>query len=179
MKNVIYVMIGIIVGLLAGLLIAGGIKLTSKLPEGDPVTLLPTSTPNSIVVYITGAVAKSGVYTLPDGSRVQDLIDAAGGFIPGAKEDQINLAALLWDGAQIIVPGMNDEGHISSGRININSATAEELETLPGIGRTAAQSIVEYRIQHGPFQTIQDIQNVPGIGPATFDKIKDLITVGP
>jgi competence protein ComEA len=175
MKTVLYITIGILVGLL----VAGAIWLTVKSPTGTPVTLLPTATPPLITVYITGAVASPGVYTLPDGSRIEDLVEAAGGFAPGARQDKVNLAALLWDGVQIDIPGENTEENYFGGRININTASVEELETLPGIGPTAAQEIVEYRLQHGPFRTIQDIQNVPGIGPATFAKIENYITVGP
>jgi competence protein ComEA len=71
-----------------------------------------------------------------------------------------------------------DTSHVNAGRVNINTATVPELDALPGIGPTTAQSIVDYRLEHGLFQTIQDIQNVPGIGPATFDGIKDYITTG-
>jgi competence protein ComEA len=124
-------------------------------------------------------VATPGVYSLPEGSRVEAAVQAAGGFLPGAEQNNINLAMLLTDGQQINVPGIVDTSHVNVGRVNINSATVSELDTLPGIGPTTAQSIVDYRTQHGLFQVIQDIQNVPGVGPATFELIKDYITVGP
>ena len=130
-----------------------------------------------LTVYVSGAVAIPGVYTLPDGSRVDAAVQAAGGFVPGAEPERINLAAFLEDGQQIDVPGIISTNHVNAGRVNINTATVSELDALPGIGPTTAQTIVDYRLQHGPFQIIQDIQNVPGIGPATYDRIKDYITV--
>jgi competence protein ComEA len=132
-----------------------------------------------VTVYVSGAVATPGVYTLSEGSRVDSAIQAAGGFIAGAEQDRINLATPLVDGEQINVPGLVDTSRINAGRVNINTATVSELDALPGIGPTAAQAIVDYRIQNGNFETINAIQNVPGIGPATFDRIRDYITVGP
>jgi competence protein ComEA len=166
-------------GLLIGLLAAGIIWLTASKPRGEPVTLLPTSTSGALTVYVSGAVATPGVYTLPDGSRLDAAVQAAGGLLPGAEAEKINLAALLEDGQQIEVPGVIDTGHINAGRVDINTASASELDALPGIGPTTAQAIVDYRLQNGPFQFIQDIQKVPGIGPTTYDRIKDYITVGP
>jgi competence protein ComEA len=163
---------------LIGLLAAGIIWLAASRPRGEAVTLLPTATPGMLTVYVSGAVAAPGVYTLPAGSRVDAAVQAAGGFIPGAEQESINMAKPLEDGQQIDVPGIVDTSHINAGRVNINTATATELDALPGIGPTTAQSIVDYRLQNGPFQAIQDIQNVPGIGPATFDGIKDYITIG-
>jgi competence protein ComEA len=175
MKNLLNIVFGILVGLLA----AGIILLAGSRPRGNPVTLLPTSTPGLLTVYVSGAVATPGVYSLPEGSRVEAALLAAGGLTSNAETESINQAALLEDGQQIDVPGNVDTSHITVGRVNINTATAVELDALPGIGPTAAQAIIDYRLQHGPFQFIQDIQKVPGIGPASFDKIKDYITVGP
>jgi competence protein ComEA len=167
------------IGVLIGLLAAGGLWLVASRPLGDPIALLPTSTPGMLTVYVSGAVATPGVYSLPEGSRVDAAIQAAGGFIPGAEPESINLAALLEDGQQIDVSGIVSTSHVNAGRVNINTATVSELDALPGIGPTTAQMIVDYRLQHGLFQIIQDIQNVPGIGPATYDRIKDYITLEP
>ena len=175
MKTIINITYGVLIGLLA----AGIIWLSVSRPRGEVVTLLPSATPGLLTVYISGAVATPGVYSLPEGSRVEAAVQAAGGFLPGAEQNNINLAMLLTDGQQINVPGIVDTSHVNVGRVNINSATVSELDTLPGIGPTTAQSIVDYRTQHGLFQVIQDIQNVPGVGPATFELIKDYITVGP
>jgi competence protein ComEA len=174
MKTVLNIAYGILIGLLA----AGVIWLTASRPRGEAVTLLPTATPGMLTVYVSGAVATPGVYPLPAGSRVDAAVQAAGGFLPGAEQESINLANLLEDGQQIDVPGIVDTSHVNAGRVNINTATVAELDALPGIGPTTAQSIVDYRLQNGPFQAIQDIQNVPGIGPATYDRIKDFINIG-
>jgi competence protein ComEA len=110
---------------------------------------------------------------------VEAAILAAGGLTSGADLESINQAAPLEDGQQVTVSGNIDTSHVNVGRVNINSATAVELDALPGIGPTTAQAIIDYRLQYGAFSFIQDIQKVPGIGPATFDKIKDYLTVGP
>jgi competence protein ComEA len=174
MKTFLNITYGVLIGLLA----AGIIWLAASRPRGEAVTLLPTETPGMLTVYISGAVATPGVYILSEGSRVDAALQAAGGFLPGAEQEKINLAQLLEDGQQINVPGVIDTSHVNGGRVNINTATVPELDALPGIGSTTAQSIVDYRLEHGLFQTIQDILNVPGIGTTTFDGIKDYITVG-
>ena len=171
-------LLNIVYGILIGLLSAGVIWLAASRPHGEPVTLLPTATPGMLTVYVSGAVALPGVYSLPAGSRADAAVQAAGGFLPGAEEENINLAKPLEDGQQIDVPGIVDTSHVNAGRVNINTATVTELDALPGIGPTTAQAIVDYRIQNGPFQSVQDLQNVPGIGPATFANIEDYITIG-
>jgi competence protein ComEA len=169
----------LVYGVLIGLLAAGVIWLAASRPRGNPVTLLPTPMQSMLTIYVSGAVATPGVYMLPDGSRVDAAVQAAGGFIAGGESEGINLAALLEDGQQIDVPGIVNTSHVNAGRVNINTATVSELDTLPGIGLTTAQMIVDYRLQNGPFEIIQDIQNVPSIGPATYDRIKDYITIAP
>jgi len=166
-------------GVLIGLLAAGIIWLAVKPPRGEVISMLPTATPGLLTVYVSGAVATPGVYILPVGSRVKAAVTAAGGLLPGAEANNINLAMLVVDGEQVNVPGIVDTSHVNAGRVNINTATLDELDTLPGIGPTAAQAILDYRLQHGPFQVIQEIQNVPGIGPATFTAIQNYISVGP
>jgi competence protein ComEA len=110
---------------------------------------------------------------------MEAAVTATGGLLHGAEANNINLAMLVTDGEQINVPGIVDTSHVNAGRVNINAATVDELDALPGIGPTTAQNIVDHRLQHGPFQVIQEIQNVPGIGPATFTGIQDYISVGP
>jgi competence protein ComEA len=177
MKTILHITYGVLIGLLA----AGIIWLTATQPRGEPVTLLPTFTQGvlTISVYVNGAVATPGVYTLPEGSRVEDAIRAAGGLLTGAEAENINLAEVLEDEQQINVPGIVNTSHVNVGRVNINTATVVELDALPGIGETTAQAIVDYRLQNGPFQVIQDIMNVPGIGPSAYALIKDYINVGP
>jgi competence protein ComEA len=193
MKNVLYVLIG----LMAGFVLAGILLVVTRLPSGQPVTLAPVPTKPPIVIQIMGEVVKPGVYSMPDGSRVNDAINAAGGLLADADTSSLNLAALLEDGQQINITASGSSSSViiptsppfkvvatltatattTASLININTATVTQLDTLPGIGPVTAQSIITYRQQHGPFQHIEDIMNVPGIGPATFDRIKNLITV--
>jgi competence protein ComEA len=175
MKNVLL----IIYGILIGLLVAGLLWLTLAPPRGAAVVLLPSPTPQTITVYVSGAVTAPGTYTLPENSRIQAAIQAAGGFLPSAEKETLNLAARLFDGVQIIVPARGGESHAVGGKININTATLEELDSLPGIGPTTAQNILDYRRTFGAFQSIEEIQNVTGIGPTTYEEIRDYITVGP
>lgn len=170
--------LNILYGVLIGIVMTGVVWLSASPPRGTEISLIPTSTPGTITVYISGAVAIPGVYTLPEGSRVGAAISAAGGLIPGADGDSLNLAALLEDGQQIEVLGSISTDHVVIRRININIASAGELDALPSIGLTTAQAIVDYRMENGPFKMIQDIKKVPGIGPATYEKIEDFITVG-
>ena len=204
MKNILYVLIE----LMAGFVLAAILLIVTRLPGGQPVTLEPARTQAPVVIQIIGEVVKPGVYTLPDGSRVQDAVAAAGGLLADANSNSVNLAARLDDGRQINIPPQNASTSSqsaplapsvptatsapfsvvstltptavsSASLININTATLQQLDTLPSIGPVTAQSIVTYRQQHGPFQHIEDIMNVSGIGPVTFDKIQSLITVGP
>jgi len=186
--------INILIGIFCGLLIAGGLFLTVRAPAGQAVVLLPSPTPQPINVYITGAVERPGVYLMPRDSRLVDAVRIAGGFIEGADLNQINLAEALQDGKQITIPGVSTfptpaltiggsgllvtptpEG---GSPININTAPVELLETLPGIGPTTAQAIIDYRLENGPFLTVEDLLKIPGIGPTTLDEIRGLITVG-
>ena len=174
----------------AGILIGGLIRMVSIPPRGAPVVLHPAPTPGPISVHVAGAVGSPGVVEVPRGSRVIDAIAAAGGLAAGADESDINLAAFVEDGMKIEVrPAVaaNPTGAVtgspastaaSTQKVDINTATQAELERLPGIGPTIAGRIIEYREANGPFEKIGDIVRVSGIGPSTFDTIKDLITVG-
>lgn len=194
MKSVGYVLVGI----LSGFLLAGALFVVTRLPAGKPVALQPPPTETPIEVHVIGSVLRPGVYLFADGSRVQDAITAAGGLTSDADLSGINLAAKLEDGQQLSIPGGGgasaSSGPTSSAQafrvlpglgtatpasdlININTAKASELETLPGIGPTLAQRIIDYRTQHGPFQRIEDLMDVSGIGPSTFGQIQSLITV--
>ena len=191
MKTVLY----IVVGILLGLLLAGGVWLAARAPEGESVELRPAPTPEPIQVHITGAVVRPGLYDLPEDSRVMDAVEAAGGFVAEADKNSINLAERLEDAQKLDIPFVagyvpdEEQGFvvISDGTpsplageelVDINTASPEELDKLPGIGPTTAQNIIEYREVFGPFARIEDIVNVSGIGSATFEAIEDLITVG-
>jgi competence protein ComEA len=174
----------IILGVLLG---TGIIFLVTRPPRGEPVTLVPAPTMAPITVYVSGSVANEGLYALPLGSRVNDAIQAAGGFSEQANTSGFNLAKVLEDGEQINVPSTDisnipdqnsHAGNFASGLIDINSATLEQLDTLPGIGPTIAQNIIDYRTNHGPFTNIEQLMDVPDIGQVTFEKIKDLVSAG-
>lgn len=171
--------------ILIGILLAGVIALTTAPPRGEPITLLPPPTPLPIIVDVEGAVSHPGPVQLPATSRVQEALEAAGGPLPDADLTTLNLAAPLTDGTQILVArrAQQTQPTPASSRpqtiININTASVDELATLPNIGQTTAQRIVDYRTQFGAFTTLEDLTQVFGIGPATLAQIKDLITVGP
>lgn len=186
LKSILYLASGI----LFGLFLAALVWVVARNPSGEAVVLRPAPTEKPVIVYITGAVPRPGVYALPKGARIQDAISAAGGFLAEAEKSQINLAALVEDGEKLDIPYL--EGALpvvgspvpevvtsTTELININTASLAELDTLPGIGPTTAQKIIDYRQQNGPFLNTQDIINVSGIGPGTYERIKDLITVGP
>lgn len=168
-----------IIGILLGLLLAGIIWLTARQPSGDAVALRPPPTPAPISVHVTGAVVAPGIYQLPQESRVSDAIAAAGGLLPIADDESINLAAIVEDGAKLNIQKADyyDASSAGTSRVNINTASLDELDTLPGIGPSTAQAIIDYRRQFGSFQRPDEITEVPGIGPATYERIKDLITV--
>ena len=126
-----------------------------------------------LVVYVTGAVRKPGVYQLPDGKRIIDAIEKAGGVTPKADAVTVNLAALLIDGEQILVPEAFSPG--ASGLVHLNSADVTALDALPGVGPATAQRIVDWRDQNGGFRTVDDLEQVPGIGPAKLDALRDLV----
>lgn len=135
-----------------------------------------------ICVYVCGAVAKPGVVTLREGSRVADALEKAGGFREDAGRDSVNLAARVSDGEKLYFPteeeGAGDGGKESeSGLVNINTADAQLLSTLPGIGASRAADILYYRETNGLFETCEDIMKVPGIKTGVYGKIRDRITV--
>lgn len=143
-----------------------------------------------IYVQIDGAVKKPGVYTFSEESRVYELIEAAGGLLPEAYDLGINQAKRLADGEKIYVytkeeiengagttDTQNPKGQTDDGKVNINTASVEELMTLSGIGETRAKDIIAYRNAHGAFSLPEDLKNVSGIGDSTYNKIADAIIV--
>lgn len=148
-------------------------------PSAEPLaTLAPLS------IYITGAVNQPGLVELPAGSRVSEAVEAADGFSADASRENINLAAPLVDGQHVRVPAIGEDpppaqAATADGPININSATVEELTTLPGIGPALAARIVAYREENGLFRTLEDLMQVAGIGEVKLEGCRTLITVGP
>jgi competence protein ComEA len=154
-------------------------------------TASPAAAAARLVVYVTGAVRRPGVYRLADGARVQDAVLRAGGPTRRANLTAVNLAAPLADGEQVLVPGSipaavaaaegaaqpaaGGAGSTPAAPIQLSIATAEQLDTLPGIGPVTAQKIVDYRTAHGPFRSVDDLDEVPGIGPTRVDQLRGLV----
>jgi competence protein ComEA len=164
---------------------SGGIEIQP--PQATPLPT-PTRTPAPLRVYVSGAVNTPGVYTLPPNSITEDALSAAGGLTTDAESGAVNLAAPLRDGEQLHIPARGEPTPSSpptaepassapSGPVNINTATVEELDTLPGIGPTYAARIVQYREGNGPFRTVDALLLVQGIGPATLEKLRPFVTV--
>jgi competence protein ComEA len=139
-----------------------------------------TATPGTIVVHVSGAVARPGLIAVPEGARVADAILAAGGALPSASLLALNLAAPVAGGHRVVVPEAGTtpgEPGSAGGPIAVNLATAGELEGLPGVGPVLAQRIVEHRERYGPFGVVEDLLDVTGIGEAKLAAIRDHITV--
>lgn len=135
-----------------------------------------------VYVQVSGAVAKPGVYQLPAGSRVFMAVELAGGLTPEADEGSLNQAQAVSDGQQIYVfavgeQARQEQAQESDGRVNLNTATAEELMSLPGIGQAKADSIISYRESSGGFQAVEDLMKIEGIKEGVFSKIKDRIKI--
>lgn len=133
-----------------------------------------------IYVYVCGAVCREGVYKLPAGSRIYEAVEMAGGFREDAATAEVNQAEVLQDEARLYVPTISEtisEEAEDDGKINLNKATKEELMTLPGVGASRADSIIQYRNENGGFKSIEEIMQISGIKEGLFEKIKDLIKV--
>ena len=180
----------------------GGYVLWERWPQPEPLTIVaptptatvaPSPTPAPLRVHVTGAVQQPGVYILPPDSRLIDAVEAAGGLAANADSARINLAGFVYDGQQVFVPYaltpappsptalptpsvVGQPSVAGGGPININTASAAELDTLPGIGPAYAERIIAYREEHGPFADPIEIMEVKGIGPATYEEIKNRIT---
>jgi competence protein ComEA len=171
----------------------GWLWLRSPAPpaaEADvPLTPAATSAPpvtdgTVVLAHAAGAVQRPGLYELAAGARVADLLAAAGGALPRADLDQVNLAAPVADGSQVVVPREGEtvvsatpSGTSVPAVVDLNAATAEQLETLPGVGPATAAAILEYRDANGPFASVDSLIDVPGIGEAKLAALADLVTV--
>jgi competence protein ComEA len=146
-----------------------------------------------VYVQVVGQVVRPGLYQVRDGDRVMDAVAAAGGFTPTADQAGINLARVVSDGEQLVVPAVGEAppagaggaaagagtgaGGVRGGKVNLNTADAAALETLPRIGPATAQKIIDWRTKNGRFRSIQDLLSVSGIGDATFAQLEDKVTV--
>lgn len=153
-------------------------------------TTTATVAVGTIFVQVAGAVRRPGVYEMGDGARVFQAIDKAGGFTAEADQQAVTLAAQLTDGCRVYVPregettttsvatvtgGIPANGSVGGGPVSLNAATAEELDSLPGIGPSTAQKIITYRETKGPFTSIDQLSDVPGIGPAKLEELRPLV----
>jgi competence protein ComEA len=176
--------------------VAGAGSGSSSSPAGAAATLPTPVGPAAggeqgvLVVHVVGAVVSAGVYRLAPGARVLDAVEAAGGAASGADLAGLNLAAPVADGVRIYVPALGeidpasvpsglaaDGGGASSGPVDLNRATVEQLDALPGVGPATAAAIVDDRERNGPFASVDDLDRVPGIGPAKLAALRDLVSV--
>lgn len=147
-------------------------------------TASAVSRERSLKVHVAGAVVSPGLYEVPEGSRVSEAIEKAGGPAPQALLDDVNLAARVQDGQKVLVPTRMEEGQTvtaaeaasGSHLINVNTASPAELDTLPGVGPALAARIVDHRKRNGPFSALEDLDSIEGIGPAKLEGLKDLVT---
>lgn len=172
---------------LAGLGIA--VFVTAVTPHGTSTVIAPSGGPQegegsastAIYVHILGEVRQPGLYELRDGDRAVDAVAAAGGFTEAADAAGLNLARFVSDGEQIIVPAIGEApaagGGGVPGKVNLNTADAALLDTLPGVGPATAAKIIAWREQNGRFESIEDLLDVGGIGEAKFESLRALVTV--
>jgi competence protein ComEA len=166
---------------LAGRYLAqAGAPTASRPPERVALARAPAAP--LLVVHVVGAVRRPGLYRLKEGARVADALELAGGTTAKAELSLVNLAAPVADGIQVVVPrrGAAPAGGpgapAAAGPVQLNSATVEQLDALPGIGPVTAQRIVEHRQAHGAFRSVEELDAVPGIGPARVEQLKELVT---
>jgi competence protein ComEA len=172
--------------LFAVLLVVGLPRLAHRNASRAPAVPLRAPKPAQaadprLVVYVSGAVRRPGLYRLPRGTRIDDAIALAGGATARADLIAVNLAAPLADGEQIVVPLRGVAGATSGAAasptapLDLNSASLEQLDALPGIGPTTAQKILDYRQAHGAFHSLDELDAVPGIGPARLEQLEGLV----
>jgi competence protein ComEA len=166
------------------------VQLAGESGPGPPSALSASPSPAgaTLVVHVTGWVRRPGVYRFTEGDRVIDAVRRAGGTRRGADLTSVNLAALLTDAQQVVIlkrgalPGSTagppaGTGIVGEALINLNTATLDQLETLPGIGPTLAQRIIDYRLEHGPFRSVDELLDVSGIGDQRLADLRSKVTV--
>jgi competence protein ComEA len=169
------------------LLPAGTTTPAAPLPPPSGLGAGASEAPRArVVVDVVGAVRQPGLYRLEQGSRIADAVARAGGAIPKADLAQVNLAAPLADGEQVVVPKRGAPGTMpgaagsstgagTTAPVQLSTATLEQLDSLPGVGPATAQKILDYRAKHGAFSSVDELDAVPGIGPKRLDQLRDLV----
>ena len=162
------------------LLLHAGTASPAGPPPLAPTAVTAPSAPAELVVDVVGAVRRPGLYRLAQGARIADAVRRAGGSTRRADLTLVNLAAPLADGEQIVVPARGSAtaaagGSAASAPVDLNSATPEQLDALPGVGPATAAKIIAYRQAHGPFRSVDELDAVPGIGPARIEQLKGLV----
>jgi competence protein ComEA len=184
----------VLVGVAVAVLAVAGPRLAHTGAASPPQVAAPIAEVSEaprkrLVVHVVGAVQRPGLYRLRDGSRIADAVARAGGPGPHAYLAALNLAAPLADGMQIVVPRRlpgapavgdpgagADGGGVAGAKVSLATATAEQLDALPGIGPVTAERIIAFRTEHGPFASVDDLDAVPGVGPARLDQLRELVT---
>jgi competence protein ComEA len=189
-------LVGVCLALAVLVLLGQRLAHTGAASEPQPVatTLEPVASAPThavLVVHVVGEVRRPGLYRLQDGARIADAVHRAGGALRDADLTAVNLAAPLVDGIQVVVPARAGASGPSSSPgsgaaagavgpsgplVSLSSATVEELDQLPGVGPITAQKIVDYRTEHGPFASVDDLDAVPGIGPTRIEQLRELVT---
>jgi competence protein ComEA len=187
----------LLIGIAAVLLLAAALAFARGRGDGHPPAPAPAvgagavaapaapAAEEPLVVHVTGAVREPGVYTLPLGSRVVDAIERAGGLTREGNAVALNLASVLVDGEQVLVPELAPIGAVpeagagyatgTTGLVHLNGASAEDLDALPGIGPATAERIIAWRDLNGGFSSVEQLVEVPGIGPAKLEQLRDLV----
>ena len=183
-RALVYALVLLAVVVAAGryLLPAGTARSEARAVEisGTPAT----RTPPRLLVHVVGAVRRPGLYRVADGARFADAVRAAGGATSDAALEQVNLAAPVVDGLQVVVPrtappvaagSSGPASAVPGGPVHLNLATIEQLDALPGVGPVTAQKILDYRERHGAFTSVDQLDAIPGIGPARIDQLRELV----
>jgi competence protein ComEA len=184
-RHALVLVAGAIVALLLGTRLLHRSQAAAIPPPVRPPAAASAPARREVVVDVVGAVLRPGLYRLREGDRIADALAHAGGAARKADLSAVNLAAPLADGEQVVVPRRGPPGTFGAaaspgsaapaGPVHLNTATLEQLDTLPGVGPVTAQKILDYRTKHGAFSSVDELDAVPGIGPSRLETLRDLV----